>query len=309
MPGTLWVWIVFHIFIIGLLALDLGVFHRTAHRVSFKEATIWSCVWIALALGFNVILYFWLGKGAALNFLTGYTIEKSLSIDNIFVFALIFSYFKVPEELQHRVLFWGVIGALVMRAVLIIVGATLVAKFQWIFYFFGLLLIVTSIKMLKSKDGDDFDPAQNVLIRVFKRWMPVTDGYEGDKLFARKRGVLHATPLFLVLLVIETSDLIFAIDSIPAVFAITTDTLIVYTSNVFAILGLRSMYFLLVNVIDKFRYLSTGLAIVLAFIGLKMLVMDLYPIPTVVSLAVVLGIITISVLVSLRVNREERAAG
>lgn len=307
--GTLpWTWIVFNIIVIGMLALDLGVFHRNAHRVTFREAATWSVIWIALALVFNVGVFFWMGKTAALQFFTGYLIEKSLSVDNIFVFALIFTYFGVPQEFQHRVLFWGVLGALVMRAVLIAVGATLVQQFHWVFYVFGLLLILTSLKMLRSKGTADVDPEHNAVVRLFRRVMPVTSGYEGSRLFVRKGKTLMATPLFLVLLVVETSDLIFAVDSIPAIFAITVDPFIVYTSNVFAILGLRSLYFLLANVIDKFQYLGTGLAVVLAFIGSKMLLMDFVHIPITVSLAVIVIVISASIMYSLRVTRSKTPA-
>lgn len=305
--GASWVWVVFNVVVLGMLILDLGVFHRTAHRVSIREAGIWSIVWVALALLFNVLVYFWLGKTAALQFLTGYLIEKSLSVDNIFVFALIFAFFQVPAQFQHRVLFWGVVGALVMRGALILVGATLVARFHWIFYIFGALLIITGVRMAAPKKSEEVHPDQNLIVRLFRRFMPVTKEYVGSRLFVKESGILKATPLFIVLLVVETTDLIFAVDSIPAIFAITVDPFIVYTSNVFAILGLRAMYFLLANVIDRFQYLSKGLAVVLVFIGVKMLVMDWIHIPTVVSLGVVLGVVALSVLISLRVPSPKGA--
>ncbi len=289
-----------------MLALDLGVFHRQAHRVSVKEAAGWSIFWIVLALIFNVVVYFWMGSQAATEYLTGYLIEKSLSVDNLFVFALIFSYFRVPHTYQHRVLFWGVLGALVMRGTLILVGTSLIARFHWIFYVFGALLLASGYRMLRhDKEQDEFDPEKNIVVRMVRKIIPVTGDYDGQRLFTRQNGLLKATPLFIVLLVVESTDLVFAVDSIPAIFAITQDPFIVYTSNVFAILGLRSLYFLLSHVLDRFRYLGTGLAIILMFIGLKMLIMDFVHIPVTVSLAVVLIVVSASIALSLWASARE----
>ncbi len=311
--GMVWLWIGFNVFVLGMLALDLGVFHRHAHAVSVREATIWSVVWISLALVFNAgIYFFWdtlvpgseLSNGeAGLAFLTGYLIEKSLSVDNIFVFALLFSYFAVPAAYQHRVLFWGILGALVMRAALIAAGAALLKEFHWIIYVFGGFLILTGIKMALHREGE-IHPEQNPLVRLFRRLMPVTEGYVGDKFFVRKAGALMATPLFLVLLVVESTDLVFAVDSIPAIFAVTKDPFIVYTSNVFAILGLRSLYFMLAGAMSKFHYLKPALAVVLVFVGAKMVLVDIYKIPVAFSLGVIASILTVAVVASLWHNRR-----
>ncbi|GIK41243.1 MAG: membrane protein [Chloroflexota bacterium] len=305
---TIWLWVGFNLFVLALLALDLGVFHRHAHAVSVKEATIWSVVWIALSLAFNVLLYFfwdvispasqYSNSEAALAFFTGYLIEKSLSVDNIFVFVLIFTYFAVPALYQHRVLFWGIIGALIMRGILIAVGAALLHEFHWIIYIFGGFLIFTGIKMAFHRD-EEIHPDENPLVKLFRRFMPVARNYAGDKFFIRQAGVLMATPLFLVLLIVESTDLVFALDSIPAIFAITEDPFIIYTSNVFAILGLRSLYFVLAGVIDKFHYLKLGLSVVLTFVGVKMVIAEFYKIPIGVSLGVIAGILTIAVIASL----------
>lgn len=308
MEGTIWLWIGFNVFVLFMLALDLGVFHRHSHVVSTKEAAIWSVLWIGLAMLFNAGIYFfwdvmspqstYTNREASLAFFTGYLIEKSLSVDNIFVFVLIFTYFAVPAAYQHRVLFWGIIGALLMRGTLIAVGATLLKEFHWIIYIFGAFLIFTGIKMALHRN-EEVHPENNPLIKLLKRIMPVTENYEGDKFFLRRAGTLMATPLFLVLLMVESTDLIFAVDSIPAIFAVTNDPFIVYTSNVFAILGLRSLYFLLANVMDRFQYLKIGLAFVLTFVGIKMVIVDLYKIPVGVSLGVIASILGISVLASL----------
>lgn len=299
------VWVGFNVMVLVCLAVDLLVFHKEAHKVSMKEAGTWTVIWIALALIFNVVLYFWQGQEAALQYLTGYLIEKSLSVDNLFVFAMIFSYFSVPQEYQHRVLFWGIVGALVMRGVMIAVGATLISNFHWVLYIFGAFLVYTGFKMLGKKNEGTIEPGKNPLVRYFRKVFPVTEGFEGQNLFVRHGAKVMATPLFLVLVVVETTDLVFALDSIPAIFAITQDPFIVYTSNVFAILGLRALYFLLANVIDTFKYLSTGLAIVLMFIGVKMLIEDLLHIPVVLSLAVVLLVIAISIIASVISARRE----
>jgi tellurite resistance protein TerC len=308
MEGTIWLWIGFNVFVLFMLALDLGVFHRHSHVVSTKEAAIWSVVWIGLAMLFNAGIYFYwdvispqstyTNSEASLAFFTGYLIEKSLSVDNIFVFVLIFTYFAVPAAYQHRVLFWGIIGALIMRGTLIAVGATLLKEFHWIIYVFGAFLIFTGIKMAFHRN-EEIHPENNPLVKLLRRLMPVTENYEGDKFFLRRAGTLMATPLFLVLLMVETTDLIFAVDSIPAIFAVTNDPFLVYTSNVFAILGLRSLYFLLANVMDKFQYLKIGLAFVLTFVGIKMVMVDIYKIPVGISLGVIASILAISVLASL----------
>lgn len=305
---TIWLWVGFNLFVLAMLALDLGVFHRHAHRVSVKEATIWSVVWIALSMAFNVGLYFFWNvisptsqfsnSEAALAFFTGYLIEKSLSVDNIFVFVLIFTYFAVPALYQHRVLFWGIIGALLMRGILIAVGAALLHEFHWIIYIFGGFLIFTGIRMAFHKD-EEIHPDDNPLVKLFRRFMRVSPRYAEDKFFVRQAGLLMATPLFLVLLIVESTDLVFALDSIPAIFAITDDPFIIYTSNVFAILGLRSLYFVLAGVIDKFHYLKLGLSVVLTFVGVKMVIAEFYKIPIGFSLGVIAVILAVSVIASL----------
>lgn len=318
MDTSIWLWVGFITVVLALLALDLGVFHRHAHAVSTKEAAIWTLVWITLALLFNGAIYlFWQqmmsgsaasNSQAALEFLTGYLIEYSLSVDNIFVFVLIFSYFRVPAAYQHRVLFWGIMGALVMRGVLILVGAALIEQFHWIIYLFGAFLIFTGIRMAFHKD-EDIHPDDNPLIKLVRRVLPVTSNYEGQRFFIRNAGKLMATPLFLVLLLAESTDLIFALDSIPAIFAVTLDPFIVFTSNVCAILGLRSLYFLLAGAVDKFHYLRLGLATILTFVGAKMILADILHLPTAISLAVIVGILAIAIAASLlRTRRAERLA-
>ena len=302
---SLYFWIGFHIFIFGMLALDLGVFHKHSHKVSVKEALIWTVVWISAAMLFNVIVYFELGKQQALEFFAGYLIEKSLSVDNIFVFILIFSFFAVKEEYQHRVLFWGVLGALVMRAIFIFAGVALINKFHWIILIFGGFLVYSGIHMLFQKDAA-VDPEKNPVVKFFKKFLPVTDSYHGDKLFVRQNHKLFATPLFLVLLVIESSDLIFAVDSIPAILAVSQDKLIVYTSNVFAILGLRSLYFAIAGIMGYFRFLKVGLAFVLSFVGIKMLLAYFsIEIHIAHSLLVIVGILTVSILASFIFKEKE----
>jgi tellurite resistance protein TerC len=295
---NLYLWIGFNVFILLLLALDLGVFHRKSHTVSLKEALTWSGVWIALALLFNYGIYVYQGEAAAVEFLTGYLIEKSLSVDNIFVFALIFSYFSVPTQYQHKVLFWGIIGALIMRAIFIAIGAALLAEFHWIIYVFGAFLVFTGIKMAMQKE-QGVHPENNPVVRLFRRFFGVSHNYDGDRFFTIENGRKLATPLFIVLLIVETTDLIFAVDSIPAIFAVTKDPFIVYTSNVFAILGLRSLYFALAGIMHKFHYLKMGLSVVLMFVGVKMLLTDLYKIPSEISLAVIAAILATSVIASL----------
>jgi tellurite resistance protein TerC len=296
--GTPGLWIGFTAFVVLVLALDLGVFHRDAHEVSFKEALAWSVVWVLLALSFNVGIYVWFGSARGLEFLTGYLIEKALAVDNIFVFAVIFSYFAVPTAYQHRVLFWGVMGALVMRALFIFAGAALLQEFHWIIYLFGAFLILTGVKLFLQKDVE-IHPERNPLFRMFKSMIPSVPSYDGAHFFVRRNGNWLATPLFLVLVSVEVTDVIFAVDSIPAIFAVTADPFIVFTSNIFAILGLRSMYFLLAGIIDKFHYLRLGLALVLLFVGIKMILMDIYKIPIATSLAVVAAVIGGSVVLSL----------
>ncbi len=286
-----------------MLVLDLTVFHRSAHTIKFKEAILWSIFWISLAALFAVIVYYWRGKETALAFTTGYIIEESLSVDNLFVFLLIFKFFKVPGDYQHKVLFWGIIGALVMRFIFIIAGVALINRFHWIIYIFGAFLVFTGINLFKQQ-GSDVKPENNPVLRGFRKWMPVTKDYVGGKFFVRKPG-LYATPLFLVLIVIETTDVVFAADSIPAVLAITQDPFIVYTSNVFAILGLRSLYFALAGMMELFHYLHYGLAIILTFIGVKMLISHFYHLPTAVALGVVAGVLTISVVASLAFPKRE----
>lgn len=296
--GAIWPWIGFNLFVLAMLAIDLGFFHRTAHSASLKEASIWSIVWITLALAFNVGLYFLLGPEPALQFFTGWLIEKSLSVDNIFVFVLLFTYFQVPAAYQHRVLFWGILGALVMRGILIAVGAVLLEKFHWILYLFGAFLIFTGIRMGLQKKME-VHPENNSLLKLVRRVVPVTENYERDRFLVRHTGQLIVTPLLLVLLIIESTDLIFAVDSIPAVFAVTRDPFIVYTSNVFAILGLRSLYFVFANVIGKFHYLKLGLSVILTYVGVKMLLVEIFPIPTFLSLAIIALILIIAVIASI----------
>ncbi len=304
---SIWLWVGFNAFIVAMLALDLGVFHRKAHAVSVKEAAIWSGVWIALAMLFNVWIWQARGGQAGLEFFTGYLIEKSLSIDNIFVIALIFTYFRVPDKYQHRVLFWGILGALVMRAIFIFAGAALIERFHWIIYVFGAFLIFTGFKMAFF-GNEEIHPEKNPLLRLARRLMPVTTDYREDKFFVREGGRRFATPLFMVLLMVESTDLIFAVDSIPAIFAVTRDPFLVYTSNIFAILGLRSLYFVLAGVMGKFSYLKLGLAVVLVFVGIKMTLVDLWKIPTPISLGVIAGVITISIVASLVKDRRNQSA-
>jgi tellurite resistance protein TerC len=298
MGDRLVLWIGFNLFVLAMLALDLGVFHRKAHVIKIKEALVWSGVWITLALLFNLGIYLWRGQETALEFLAGYLIEKSLSVDNIFVFLLIFSYFGVPPLYQHKVLFWGILGALIMRAVFIATGITLIEKFHWTIYLFGAILVLTGVKMALQKDRK-IQPERNPVIRLFRRCVPVTEDYAQDKFFIKRAGRYLATPLFIVLIVVETTDVIFAVDSIPAILAITLDPFIVYTSNVFAILGLRALYFALSGVMELFHHLHYGLSVVLVFVGIKMLLTDLYKIPVSIALSVVAGILLVSVMASI----------
>jgi tellurite resistance protein TerC len=289
-------WIGFNVFVLLMLALDLGVFHKRAHTIKFREAVGWSILWICLAAVFAVFVYFWHGRAATLEFTTGYLIELSLSVDNLFVFLLIFRYFRVSGWQQHKVLFWGILGALVMRGIFIAVGVSLMRRFEWIVYLFGAFLVYTGAKLFRSKEME-VHPSENPIVRLFRRWMPVTPDFVGSKFLVRDTG-LYATPLLIVLLVVETTDILFAADSIPAILAITVDPFIVYTSNVFAILGLRSMYFALAGMMEAFHYLHYGLALILMFIGAKMLVSHYYRIPTEAALAVVGVVLVVSVLAS-----------
>jgi tellurite resistance protein TerC len=297
MLSQVWMWVAFNAFVLVMLAVDLGVLHRHAHEVKLKEALAWSGVWIALALFFALGMYYWYGPQAALEFLTGYIIEKSLSVDNIFVFVLIFSYFKVPALYQHKVLFWGILGALVMRAIFIFAGIALLQRLHWIIYIFGALLIFTGIKMVTEKDKE-IHPDKNPVLRLFRRLVPVTENYHADHFFVKQAGYYAATPLFVVLLVVETTDVIFAVDSIPAILGITVNPFIVYTSNVFAILGLRALYFALAGVMQLFHYLHYGLSAILVFVGAKMLLSDVYKLPVTVALGVIAGILLLAVIAS-----------
>ena len=298
-------WILFNLFVVAMLALDLGVLSRPSHRASFREALAWSGVWIALAAAFGVLELFWHGRAQALQFATGYVIELSLSVDNLFVFLVIFRYFKVPDRYQHKVLFWGILGALLMRGIFITTGVGLIHRFNWIIYAFGALLVYSGIKLLRQGETE-IHPEKNPVLRLFRRAFPVTKEYVGGQFFTRRDG-LYATPLFVVLLVVETSDILFAVDSIPAVLAITLNAFIVYTSNVFAILGLRSMYFALAGMMDLFHHLHYGLSVVLIFIGLKMLGSHYVNIPTGWALTIVLLVLGASVLASL-LNPQRKLA-
>jgi tellurite resistance protein TerC len=298
----LWLWLGFNVFVLAMLAVDLGVFHRRAHEVSLREAAGWSAVWISLALVFGYGIYHFRGPQAGLEFLTGYLIEKALSVDNIFVFVLVFSYFNVPSRYQHRVLFWGILGALVMRGAMIAAGAALIHQFHWVIYIFGGFLVVTGIRMA-THPMHAIAPEANPVVRLVRRLVPVTDQYHGQSFFIREsmggRVRRVATPLFVVLVLVETTDLIFALDSIPAIFAVTSDPFLVYTSNVFAILGLRALYFLLAGVIHRFHYLRLGLSAVLVFVGVKMVLADVYHVPIGLSLGIIGLLLAVSVAASL----------
>ncbi|MFN2603361.1 MAG: TerC family protein [Gemmatimonadaceae bacterium] len=303
--NSLWGWIGFNVVVLAILALDLGVLHRRSAKVSLKEAASWSAVWVALSLCFAFAIYRTMGHEAGLEFLTGYLIEYALSVDNIFVFVLIFSYFGIPEKYQHRVLFWGIIGALVLRGVMIVAGSALVTRFAWTLYIFGAFLVFTGIKMALQKAETAYNPDRDPVLRLARKLLPVTEDYHGDNFFVRQAdqtGKQHfaATPLFIVLLIVDTTDIIFATDSIPAIFAVTRDSFIVYTSNICAVLGLRALYFLLAGIVDKFVYLKLGLSLVLIFIGVKMLAEPFLHIPILLSLGVVGLVLGASILVSLR---------
>jgi TerC family integral membrane protein len=300
-----WFYIAFSAFVLVTLALDLGVFHRKAHVVTAKEAGTWVGVWVTLAVLFAAGIYVWSGADNALLFLTGYLIEQSLSVDNIFVIVLIFSYFRIPEKYEHRVLFWGILGALVMRAFFIGFGSLLIQRMSWIMYVFGAFLIFTGIKMA-LKGGEEFHPEQNIVMRTARRFLRVSNNYDGQRFFTIENGRRLATPLLPVLLVVEFTDLIFAVDSIPAIFAVTTDPFLVYTSNVFAILGLRSMYFLLSGIVPRFVYLKYALSVILTFVGVKMVAADFFHVPVTVSLAVI--IVSLGVAITASLWRRPREA-
>lgn len=297
-------WILFGVIVLGLLALDLGVFHRKSHEIEFREALAWTGVWVGFALLFNLCIYFWLGTQPALQFLTGYVIEKSLSVDNIFVFALVFSYFGVPAAYQHRVLFWGIIGAFIFRALFIAGGIKLIHQFHWMIYVFGVFLVYTGIRMALEKDKE-IHPESNPVLRFFRRAVPVSRTFDGDRFFLRSAGSVVATPLMVTLLFVEVSDIIFAVDSIPAILAVSHDPFIVYTSNVFAILGLRAMYFALAGVLKLFHHLHYGLSVILSFVGVKLLISEVYKIPTALSLGVIAGVLLLSILASLIWPKQE----
>jgi tellurite resistance protein TerC len=307
--GSPALWAGFLTLILALLALDLGVLHRKDKEVSLREAAGWTAVWVSLAAAFGGFVWFKFGSEAALQYYTGYVVEEALSVDNVFVFSVILTFFGVPKLYQHRVLFWGILGALILRGVFIGAGAALLHNFHWVMYIFGAVLVYTGIKLL-FHDDDDVDPSKNALVRIAKRLLPVTDSYQGNHFFVRQHGKLAATPLFLVLLAVEGTDVIFAVDSIPAIFAITKDPFIVYTSNIFAILGLRSLYFLVAGMIDKFHYLKLGLSGILMFIGVKMLISDIYHVHIAVSLAVIVGTLIVAIIASaIRARRLEKEGG
>ena len=301
---VLW-WVAFAVIVMVLLVLDLKVFHRKSRVITLKESLLWTAFWVALALLFNLGIYLWRGHGPALEFLTCYLIEESLSVDNLFVFLLVFSYFAVAPAYQHKVLFWGIIGAIIMRLAFIEVGVTLLERFDWVFYIFGAFLVVTAIRMAFQRD-EKIDPEKNVVLRLFRRFVPVTSSYEEDRFFVKRAGRFVATPLFIVVLVVETTDLVFALDSIPAALAITLDPFIVYTANIFAILGLRSLYFALAGVMRLFHYLRYGLVVVLIFVGVKMLIAAFYKIPTEIALGAVVGVLFLAVIASVIWPRKEK---
>jgi len=297
MESRIFAWMLFSVLVLGALSVDLVVFHRRPREMRMREALAWVAVWISMAAGFAVFLYFWQGGRAALQFITGYLIEESLSVDNMFVFLVIFSYFSVPRELRHRVLFWGILGALVMRLALILLGVALVQRFHWVLYLFGVFLIVTGVK-LAFQTEQEVHPEANPVLRLVRRLLPVTGRYEGGRFLVSAGGKVAATPLFVVLVVIETTDLTFALDSIPAVLAVTRDPFLVYTSNVFAILGLRALFFAVAGALELFRHLHYGLSVILSFIGVKLLVSGFYEMPIALALGVVVGVLLISVIAS-----------
>ncbi|RKG98165.1 TerC family protein [Corallococcus sp. CA053C] len=299
MTETLWPWVGFNVFVLAMLALDLGLFHRKEHAVSPKEATLWTLVWVSISLAFCGGIFHYGGKGPALEWLTAYVVEYALSVDNLFVFLMVFGYFRVPPQHQHRVLFWGILGAFVMRAVLIIAGTALVAKFHWLIYIFGAFLVYTALKMLKSGDDEDVDPEAGFIVKMSRRLLPVARQGDGSRFFITEDGRRKVTPLFIVLMVVEATDLLFAMDSIPAVLGISKDAFIIYTSNVCAILGLRSLFFVVSSLMEKFHLLKVALGVILGFVGVKMLIEGYYKIPIGISLAVIAGCLVVAILASL----------
>lgn len=299
-------WIVFSFIIVFLLFLDLGVFNRKAHVISLKEAVITSGIWISIAFVFNIGIYFYNGEQQAIEFLTGYIVEKALSVDNIFVIIMIFNVFQIPPQFQHKILFWGILGAIIMRGTMIFLGIALIEKFHWIFYVFGALLIYSAIKMAAKKDDEEIDFEQKWYIKFLKKLYPISSNRENGKFLIKENGKTHITPLFLTLIAVEFTDVIFAIDSIPAIFAITTDSFIVFTSNIFAILGLRSLYFALAGIIEIFHFLKYGLAFILGFVGIKMIVMDFIKIPLLLSLIIILGTLSVSVFMSIILPKAKK---
>ncbi len=303
--NTLTTWALFNLLVVALLYLDLGVLNRKPHRVTTKEALGWTGFWISIALLFNLFLYWWQGPETGLIFLTGYLIEYSLSVDNLFVFLIIFSYFRVPPPFQHKALFWGIVGTIIMRVALIFIGVSLIESFHWLIYLFGAFLVFTGIKLMIQKDTE-IQPEKNPVLKLFRRFMPITPGYEEANFFIMRDSRRWATPLFVVLLVITTTDFMFALDSVPAILAITLDPFLVYSSNVFAILGLRSLYFALAGIMPYFRFLSYGLSLILIFVGFKMIVADLYKISTGIALLIVAGILLTSILASLAIPDKHK---
>lgn len=304
MTQEFWLWTGFHIFVFAMLILDIGVFNRKAHEISIKEALLWSILWIGLAVVFNIGIWYYSTPQLAFEFATGYVIEKSLSVDNLFVFLALFNYFKVPAKYQHKVLFWGIVGALLLRAIFIIGGVALITKFHFIIYIFGVFLVYTGFKLFRNKD-EQIEPEKNPLLKFVRKYIPLTHEYHQDKFFIKRLGHTIATPLFVVLLLIESTDVIFAVDSIPAVLAVSKDPFIVYTSNIFAILGLRTLYFALAGIVHIFHYLNAGMAIILMFIGVKMLISDMYKIPIEIALGIVIAILIGSVVLSLMKPRAK----
>jgi tellurite resistance protein TerC len=298
-------WIIFSVSVFVLLALDLGIFHRKSHEIGIKEAMIWSLIWLAVAVVFNIIVYLWHGQDTAMEFAAAYIVERSLSVDNLFVFLLIFSYFKVPAAHQYRVLFWGILAALALRAIFILTGITLIQTFHWLIYLFGAFLIYTGIKIAMKKEDDEADLSQNCVLRICKRFLPTTEAYDGGKFFSRNGGKFLVTPMFLVLLVVETSDLIFALDSVPAVLGVTLDPFVAYTSNIFAILGLRALYFALAGCMLMFRFLSGGITVILIFVGAKMLVSGFYEVPVGIALGVIVLVLAAAIGLSVLIPAQK----
>ncbi|MEO5373106.1 MAG: TerC family protein [Alphaproteobacteria bacterium] len=307
MDSTMWLWGGFGAVIVTLLALDLGILHRKARAVTMREALTWSVIWVGCAILFNIAIFFWRGPQPALEFMTGYLIELALSVDNLFVFMILFGQFGVPPALQHRVLFWGVLGAIAMRAVMIVAGAALITNFHWILYLFGVFLAITGFKMLFAKDEEATSPADQPFLRWVRNHLPVTNEHHGDAFVVRVNGRSMVTPLFIVLISVEFADLMFATDSVPAIFAVTTDPFVVFTSNIFAILGLRSFYFALRDLMARLKYLKYGLSLVLMFIGVKILLAGVYPLPVAVALGVTFGILAVTVTASLLATRRSEA--